>query len=93
MIKSLGARVHLYVRPEYRERFIAMFADVLGCQLRELDFGLAHPVALVMFGDRSAFSVEFTDGAQAEPRTRDCGPRERESDRLRATESAVGRVP
>ena len=33
------------------------------------------------------------DGAQAEPRTRDCGPRERESDRLRATESAVGRVP
>jgi hypothetical protein len=67
MLKALGARVHLFVRPEYRERFIATFRDALGCPLRELDFGLAHPILLVAFSDRSAFSVEFSDDATVEP--------------------------
>jgi hypothetical protein len=67
MIKGLGARVHLFVRPEYRERFVALFRDTLGCQVRELDFGLAYPIVLVAFEDRSAFSVEFTDQATVEP--------------------------
>ena len=52
-----GARVHLFVRPEARERFTLLFRDVLGCDAVELDFGLAHPVLLVSFGDGSRFSV------------------------------------
>jgi len=31
--------------------------------VRELDFGLAHPILFIGFGDRSGFSVEFTDDA------------------------------
>lgn len=66
MITALGARVHLFVRPAYRERFVALFRDVLGCQVRELDFGLAHPILFVGFADKSGFSVEFTDDAAIE---------------------------
>ena len=60
-LTALGARVHLFVRPEARERFIALFRDVLDCAVVERDFGLPHPILLVSFGDGSAFSVEFTD--------------------------------
>jgi hypothetical protein len=60
-VTALGARVHLFVRPEARARFTALFRDVLGCDAVELDFGLAHPVLLVSFGDGSRFSVEFSD--------------------------------
>jgi hypothetical protein len=60
-ITALGARVHLFVRPDDRERFTALFRDVLGCDAVELDFGLAHPILLVSFGDGSRFSVEFSD--------------------------------
>ena len=67
MITAIGARVHLFVRPEYRDRFVELFRDVLGCQVRELDFGMAHPILFVGFGDRSGFSVEFTDFAAIEP--------------------------
>jgi hypothetical protein len=67
MIAALGARVHLYVRPDYRERFTALFRDVLNCTVREIEFGLAHPILLVSFPDGSAFSVEFSDEAPAEP--------------------------
>ena len=42
---------------------MALFRDVLGCDVIELDFGLDHPILLVGFTDRSAFSVEFTDRA------------------------------
>jgi hypothetical protein len=51
----------LFVRPEFRERFTALFRDVLECDVRELDFGLPHPIVLVAFADGSAFSVEFSD--------------------------------
>jgi hypothetical protein len=68
MIAGLGARVHLFVRPELREHFTALFRDVLECDVRELDFGLPHPILLVSFSDGSAFSVEFSDLApQASP--------------------------
>jgi hypothetical protein len=67
MIAGLGTRVHLFVRPEYRERFTALFRDVLGCDARELDFGMSHPILLVSFGDDTAFSVEFSDAAPQEP--------------------------
>lgn len=63
MIEALGARVHLLTRPAHRERFTELFRDVLRCQVREVDFGLAHPLLLVAFSDGSAFSVEFTDAA------------------------------
>ena len=63
MLTGLGARVHLFVRPADRERFTALFSDVLGCEVRELDFGMAHPILLVTFHDGSAFSAEF--GADA----------------------------
>lgn len=66
MIIGLGARVHLFVRPTYREQFTMVFRDVLRCEVRELDFGLPHPMLLVSFGDGSAFSVEFTEDAPEE---------------------------
>ncbi len=67
VIGGLGARVHLFVRPEYRERFTGLFRDVLECDVRTLDFGLPLPILLVSFPDASAFSVEFTDAAAEEP--------------------------
>lgn len=59
-IVGLGARVHLFVQPSARDRFTALFRDVLGCEVLERDFGLEHPILLVPFPDGSAFSVEFT---------------------------------
>ena len=63
---SLGARVHIFVRPTAREAFVALFRDVLRCNAVERDFGLAYPILLVPFDDGSAFSVEFTDLAPVE---------------------------
>ena len=60
-ITALGARVHLFVRPEDREGFTTLFRDILGCDVTELDFGLPHPILLVSFRDGSAFSVEFSE--------------------------------
>jgi hypothetical protein len=60
-ITGLGARVHLFVRPEAREPFTALFRDVLGCKTVERDFGLPYPILLVSFPDGSAFSVEFSE--------------------------------
>ena len=67
MIASLGARVHLFVRPEYRDRFHEVFRDVLECDVRELDFEMTYPITLVSFPDGSSFSTEFTDAAMMEP--------------------------
>ena len=66
-MSGLGARVHLFVRPESRERFVALFRDVLDCTVAELDFGMGRPILLVRFGDGSSFSVETSELAQAEP--------------------------
>jgi hypothetical protein len=60
-VTALGPRLHLFVRPEARERFISLFRDVLRCETKELDFGLPYPILLVSFRDGSAFSVEFSD--------------------------------
>jgi hypothetical protein len=67
VIAGIGARVHLFVRPAYRPAFTALFRDVLGTDVRELDFGLPQPILLVSFPDGSAFSVEFSDLAPQEP--------------------------
>ncbi len=66
-ITGLGARVHLFVRPESRERFVTLFRDVLDCNVAELDFGLGQPIALVRFGDGSSFGVETSELAPAGP--------------------------
>ena len=67
MLAGFGARVHLFVQPELRERFSALFRDTLGCDVHELDFGLSEPIVLVKFPDGSAFSVEFSGLAVPEP--------------------------
>ena len=67
MIAGLGARVHLFVRPEYRDRFHHVFRGVLACDVRELDFGMEYPITLVSFSDGSSFSIEFNDAANLEP--------------------------
>lgn len=72
-VTALGARVHLFVRPDARDSFTAVFRDVLGCQVVERDFGLPYPVLVVSLPDGSRFSVEFTDLAprEADPATLD----------------------
>ena len=64
---GLGARVHLFVQPEARERLLALFRDVLDCTVVELDFGMSQPIMLVRFGDGSSFSVETSELAPTEP--------------------------
>lgn len=59
-IVAMGARVHLFVRPDKREEFISLWRDVLKCNVVERDFGMDHPIALVVFPDGSSFSVEFS---------------------------------
>jgi hypothetical protein len=66
-VTALGARVHLFVHPQVRERFVSLFRDVLRCETTDLDFGLPYPIVLVSFSDGSAFSVEFSDLAPQEP--------------------------
>jgi hypothetical protein len=68
MIASLGARVHLCVRPCARERFTNLFRDVLECDVREIDFGLPQPIVLISLPDGSAVSAEFSEFALEEPR-------------------------
>ena len=60
-LTALGARVHMFVRPEARKGFTSLFRDVLDCDIVERDFGMSYPILLVTFPDGSAFSVEFTD--------------------------------
>jgi hypothetical protein len=68
-LAGLGARVHLFVRPDHREAFTALFRDVLESEVVERDFGLQFPILLVKFPDGSAFSVEFSDLATESPET------------------------
>ncbi|PZR57079.1 MAG: hypothetical protein DLM50_06670 [Candidatus Meridianibacter frigidus] len=65
-IVGLGARVRIFVRPAFRQRFTALFRDVLGCKVIERDFGLTHPILFVPFPDGSGFSVEFSELAPGE---------------------------
>jgi hypothetical protein len=67
LLTSLGARVHLFVRPSAREAFIELFKGVLGCHVVERDFGLPYPIVLVTFVDGGSFSVEFTELAPDDP--------------------------
>ena len=92
-LTGLGARVHLFVRPESRERFIALFRDVLDCSVAELDFGMGRPIMLVRFGDGSSFSVETSELAPAEPADRGVDRRHGSSRRLdRIPDGRPGRI-
>lgn len=66
-VVALGARVHLFVQPGAREAFVALFRDVLGCAVNELDFGLEHPILFIPLPDGSGFSVEFSELAPVVP--------------------------
>lgn len=68
---GLGARVHIFVRPERRKAFATLFHDVLGCEVLERDFGMKWPILLVRFGDGSSFSVEVSELAPEEDAGRD----------------------
>jgi hypothetical protein len=57
-IVGLGARLHLFVHPNTRAEFRALFADTLECEVLERDFGLDYPVMVVRFPDGTLFSVE-----------------------------------
>ncbi len=65
-IVELGARVHLFVQPRARDAITSLFRDVLGCEVRELDFGMEQPILLVQFENGSGFSIEFTELAPSE---------------------------
>ena len=65
-IAALGARVHMFIRPEVHDRFVSLFRDVLDCEVIERDFGMPHPILFVGFPDGSGFSVELTDLAAEE---------------------------
>ncbi|MBC5824213.1 MAG: hypothetical protein GIX02_05160 [Candidatus Eremiobacteraeota bacterium] len=74
-IVALGARVHVFLRPERREQFTRLFRDVLGCSVEELEFGLPHPILWVPLPDGSGFSIEFSELAP------DPGPEPADNDR------------
>jgi hypothetical protein len=61
LLTSLGARVHLFVRPSAAQAFVGLFEDVLGCDVVERDLGLPYPIVLVTFAEGGSFSVEFTE--------------------------------
>lgn len=63
MLTSLAPRVHLLVNPSERDRFIALFRDVLSCNVAEHDVGQLWPLLFVSFGEGSSFSAEFTENA------------------------------
>ncbi len=66
MLRGLGARVHVFARPENQEELTSLFRDVLGCKVVERDFGLAHPILFVSFSDGSGFSVEFSENVRVD---------------------------
>lgn len=66
MLSSLSPRVHLLVQRSERDGFIALFRDVLGCNVVERDVGMALPLLFVSFDDGGSFSVEFHEDAPVE---------------------------
>jgi hypothetical protein len=69
---ALSARVHIYARPESRERLIWCFTEVLGCQLVASGDApkVASPVLAFVFPDGGSLSVEFSEDALDEDHAR-----------------------
>ncbi len=59
--------MHIFVAPEFRASFIQLFAEVLGCEVVDKEFGMSYPITLVSFPDGSRFSVEYSELAPNEP--------------------------
>jgi len=54
--------LHGFAHPDTRQAMQQFYGTLLGCSVRELDFGLKHPIMLITTAGGS-FSVEFVDDA------------------------------
>lgn len=69
---SLSNSVHIYTHPEVRDRLVACFTDILGCEVLVSPdaAGLPVPVLAFRFPNGGALSVEFTEDALDEQQAR-----------------------
>lgn len=69
---ALSNSVHIYARPEYREKLVWCFTTILGCEAVVSGDapGLAVPVLAFRFPNGGALSVEFTQDALDEQQAR-----------------------
>ena len=69
---ALSNSVHIYVRPESREKLVWCFTSILGCEpVASSDApGLPAPILAFRFPGGGALSVEFTEDALDEHQAR-----------------------
>lgn len=69
---ALNNSVHLYVRPDAKEKFMAFFTDILGLEaLKSADaVGTSEPIYAFRFSNGAVLSVEFTEDALDEQQAR-----------------------
>ena len=62
---ALSSSVHLYVRPDAKERFLEFFTSVLGLEAHESSdaVGSPEPIYAFAFSNDTWLSVEFTQDA------------------------------
>ena len=69
---AVSDRVHVFARPEFKERLTWCFTTVLGCDpaLSLNAPGLSEPILAFRFPHGGALSVEFTDDAPEQRQAR-----------------------
>ena len=69
---ALSNRVHMFARPDVRDKLTAFFTDILGLKvLASADApGLPTEVIAVVFSNGASLSVEFTEDALDEQQAR-----------------------
>jgi len=61
---ALSATLHMYARPETKEKLLAFFTHVLGFDLVQVPYVKSpEPIYAFEFGNGMMLSVEFTDSA------------------------------
>ena len=62
---ALSNSVHLYARPDTKERLLGFFTGVLGLEALEISPAVSSPVSIYVFrfSNNAALSVEFTEDA------------------------------
>lgn len=62
---ALSNSVHLYVRPDTKERFLEFFTRILGLEAHESSdaIGSREPIYAFKFSNGASLSVEFTQDA------------------------------
>jgi len=62
---ALSNSIHLYARPDPKERLLAFFTSILGLQAVESSdaVGSPEPIYAFTFANGASLSVEFTDDA------------------------------